>query len=277
MTHDILNKLDDDLKCICSGGSRSPHPATVGEITRTAPSRVHPELPVSNSFIKMPSHTLKPTTGSSKITFLSTAALPILTSTTISLQSSLLSSKSAAPQTSTPLDIPTVAGRKGKVLLPKDLSSIIREDELLLQGLASEAAIPSEELVEQNSDLSEEMPKGSLKHRISAAGLLGKSRHKILEVVADLPRGGQLSNTFPNTKGKPRMVVGGKHSLVFDPISEGETRLEMFRIAGDSSNTIIFLDLSSTAGKSLEHTTLTLGGGRVLVKVKFGLFDTFSD
>ena len=163
----------------------------------------------------------------------------------------MLSSKSAASQTSTPLDIPTVDGRKGKVLLPKDLSSIIREDELLLQGLASEAAIPSEELVEQNSDLSEEMPKGSLKHRISAAGLLGENRHKILEVVADLPRGG--------------------------PISEGETRLEMFRIAGDSSNTIIFLDLSSTAGKSLEHTTLTLGGGRVLVKVKFGLIETFYD
>ena len=233
---------------------------------------------MSDSFIKMPSHTLTPTTGSSKITFLSTAALPILTSTTISLQSSLLSSKSAASQTSTPLDIPTVDGRKGKVLLPKDLSSIIREDELLLQGLALEAAIQaSEELADQNSDLSEEMPKGSLQHRISAAGLLGESRHKILEVVADLPRGGQLSNTFPNTKGKPRMVVGGKHSLVFDPISEGETRLEMFRIAGDSSNTIIFLDLSSTAGKSLEHTTLTLGGGRVLVKVKFGLIETLSD
>ena len=81
----------------------------------------------------------------------------------------------------------------------------------------------------------------------------------------DLPRQGedrsQIAKQLKEAERKPTRL--GEESSK----GVGSKGLEMFRIAGDSSNTIIFLDLSSAGGKSLEHTTLTLGGGRILVKV----------
>ena len=101
--------------------------------------------------------------------------------------------------------------------------------------------------------------------RPSSVGLLDESTLKVMEFAADLPRQGEDRSQ----KAKQLKEAEGTLTKLGEESAKvvGSKGLEMFRIAGDSSNTIIFLDLSSAGGKSLEHTTLTLGGGRILVKV----------
>ena len=215
------------------------------------------------------------------------AGLPSMTKTpptaTVSLPnrptsgSFSLKSTVAAESPATP-NIVSFEQRMGKVLLPDDLSSIFREGDhlrkLLFQKLASEAAISPAQLLkmvekaqrkEPDLELRKGVPDDSLKQRPSSAGLLGESTLKVMEFAADLPRQGedrsQTAKQLKEAEGKPTKLGEESAKVV------GSKGLEMFRIAGDSSNTIIFLDLSSAGGKSLEHTTLTLGGGRILVKV----------
>ena len=194
------------------------------------------------------------------------------TSSSFSLKSTVAAESPATP------NIVSFEQRMGKVLLPDDLSSIFRDGEhlrkLLFQKLASKAAISPAQLLkmvekaqkkEPDLELRKGVPDDSLKQRPSSAGLLDESTLKVMEFAADLPRQGedrsQTAKQLKEAEGKPTKL--GEESAK----GVGSKGLEMFRIAGDSSNTVIFLDLSSAGGKSLEHTTLTLGGGRILVKV----------
>ena len=235
-----------------------------------------------------PALNLKPSTTSSSNRPL-TAGLPSMTKTsptaTVSLPNRSTSSSfslesTVAAQSRIPAtpDIASFEQRMGKVLLPDDLSSIFREGDhlrkLLFQKLASTAAISPAQLLkmvekaqrkEPDLELRKGVPDDSLKQRPSSAGLLDESTLKVMEFAADLPRQGedrsQTAKQLKEAEGKPTKL--GEESAK----GVGSKGLEMFRIAGDSSNTVIFLDLSSAGGKSLEHTTLTLGGGRILVKV----------
>jgi len=217
---------------------------------------------------------------------LHTDGLPSMTKTSPTATLSLPNTESTvATQRPFTQDIVSSEQRIGKVLLPDDLSSIIGEGEHLhkplFQKLASEAAISPARLLkmvekvkrkEHDLELRKGVPKNSLKQRPSAAELLNENTQKVVKFVTDhhLTRQGKnrslTDNQLKEAKGKPTKL-GEESEMGIGSKTKGDRRLEMFRIAGDSSNTVIFLDLSSADGKRLEHATLTLGGGRTLVKL----------
>ena len=133
---------------------------------------------------------------------------------------------------------------KGKVLLPEDLGSILREGEYLrnplLQKLASDGAISPAQLLKmvekaKKMKSSLELRKGvrndRLKQSPSTAGLLDKSTHEVQDVVADLPRQGkEISQTVKHLKeaeGKS-LKLGKDSAMEVGSKTKGVKKLEMY-------------------------------------------------
>ena len=241
-----LNLENTDKDQLKEGPSPDlPQQLDFAESVRVTPSVVDQVLPeVAAMDTSKLNQTPSTTSSSSSLPLSTTASLPILTTT--STTATVFTTNRPGTSSFSP---------KITAATPAELLKMVEKAQRMKHILELRKGLPNDD---------------NIKQRISAAELLEKSAPKVLEVVADLPRQGKdgfhqpeagTAKHFDEVEGKP-MKLGEQRAM-------GDlNRLEMFRIAGDASNTVIFLDLSSVAGKSsLEHSTLTLGGGRVLVKV----------
>ena len=248
-----LNLENTDKDQLKEGPSPDlPQQLDFAESVRVTPSVVDQVLPeVAAMDTSKLNQTPSTTSSSSSLPLSTTASLPILT-TTSTIATVFTTNRPGTSSFSPKITAAT----------PAELLKMVEKAQRMKHILELRKGLPNDD---------------NIKQRISAAELLEKSAPKVVEVVADLPRQGKdgfhqpeagTAKHLEEVKGKP-MKLGEQGAMGVESKTRGDlNRLEMFRIAGDASNTVIFLDLSSVAGKSsLEHSTLTLGGGRVLVKV----------